>query len=104
STRVLGDLVAELSGQPLERFFEQRIFAPLGMQDTWYSVPAEENARVSAVHTMSEAGLAESPNDEQISSPAFGDGGLHSTAADYIKFTQMLLNGGRAPDGTQLLR
>jgi CubicO group peptidase (beta-lactamase class C family) len=104
STRVLGLLVEALSGHTLERFFEERIYTPLGMNDTWYAVPAEETARVATVHTSSPEGLVEWQNDERVLSPANGDGGLNSTAADFIKFTQMLLNGGRAADGTQLLR
>jgi CubicO group peptidase (beta-lactamase class C family) len=104
STRVLGALVEEISGQPLEEFMRERIFVPLGMSDTFYTVPPPRHARVATVHRMTEEGLVESPNPtDVISSPANGDGGLHSTAADYVKFMQMFLNGGRAPDGTRLL-
>jgi CubicO group peptidase (beta-lactamase class C family) len=103
STRVLGTLVEKVSEQPLDEFLTERIFAPLGMSDTSYRVPAQKAARVVTVHRLTNEGLVESPNPEEITSPANGDGGLHSTAADYAKFIQLLLNGGRAPNGTRLL-
>ena len=104
STRVLGTLVEEVSGQPLEEFLSERIFVPLGMSDTFYAVPDPKRGRVATVHQMMGQKLVESPNpDGPISAPVRGDGGLHSTAADYVKFMQMFLNGGRAPDGTRLL-
>ena len=101
---MLGTLVEEVSGQPLEEFLSERIFLPLGMSDTSYSVPQPKHARVATVHRLTEEGLVEAPNPQDaISSPVYGDGGLHSTAADYVKFMQMFLNDGRAPDGTRLL-
>jgi CubicO group peptidase (beta-lactamase class C family) len=103
STRVLGDLVAKVSGKPLEEFMLERIFKPLGMSDTSYAVPAQKIGRVATVHRTTEKGLEETPNGDAVSSPVQGDGGLNSTAADYVKFMQMLLHGGRAPDGKRLL-
>ena len=104
STRVLGTLVEEVSGQPLEEFMRERIFVPLGMSDTSYTVPEAKRGRVVTVHRLTADGLVEAPNpDGPITSPPNGDGGLHSTAADYVKFMQMLLNDGRAPNGTRLL-
>ena len=81
----------------------ERIFVPLGMSDTFYVVPAAKHDRVVTTFRTTDKGLVESPNPEQISAPIFGDGGLHSTAADYVKFMQMFLNDGRAPDGKRLL-
>jgi CubicO group peptidase (beta-lactamase class C family) len=104
STRVLGKLVEEVSHQPHDRFVAERIFKPLGMNDTFYVVPKAKHDRVVTVHRTTDQGLVETPNPETIDAPANGDGGLHSTAADYVKFMQMLLHEGRAPDGTQLLR
>ncbi len=104
STRVLGSLVEEVSGQPLDQFLKERIFGPLDMSDTSYVVPAPKNGRVATVHRTTADGLVEAPNPEEISAPVYGDGGLHSTAADYVKFMQMLLHGGRAPSGARLLR
>jgi methyl acetate hydrolase len=104
STRVLGSLVEEVSGQPLEEFLNERIFVPLRMSDTSYAVPDDKRSRVATVHQLTEKGLVETPNPNAIvTTPVRGDGGLHSTAADYVKFMQMFLNGGRAPDGTRLL-
>ena len=104
STRVLGTLVEKVSGQPLEEFLKERIFVPLGMSETSYAVPDSKRGRVATVHQMMDQKLVESPNPESIATvPVRGDGGLHSTAADYVKFMQMFLNGGRAPDGTRLL-
>jgi CubicO group peptidase (beta-lactamase class C family) len=103
STRVLGTLVEEVSGQGLEEFLTERIFVPLAMGDTFYTVPAQKAHRVVTIHRRTPAGLVEAPNPAEITAPAFGDGGLHSTAADYAKFIQMFLNNGRAPNGMRLL-
>jgi CubicO group peptidase (beta-lactamase class C family) len=103
STRVLGTLVEEISGQPLDEFMSERIFVPLGMSDTFYTVPAPKTGRVVTVHRTTPEGLVETPNAAQITAPVYGDGGLHSTAADYAKFIQLFLNNGRAPNGVRLL-
>jgi CubicO group peptidase (beta-lactamase class C family) len=103
STRVLGTLVEEVSGQPLDEFLSERIFVPLGMSDTFYTVPAPKVARVTTVHRTTPEGLVEAPNPAEITAPVYGDGGLHSTAADYAKFIQLFLNDGRAPNGMRLL-
>jgi methyl acetate hydrolase len=103
STRVLGSLVEEVTGQPLDQFLAERIFVPLGMSDTFYVVPAAKTDRVVTTFRTTPEGFVETPNPEQISAPIYGDGGLHSTAADYVKFMQMFLNDGRAADGTRIL-
>ena len=103
STRVLGTLVEEVSGQSLDEFLAERIFVPLGMSDTFYNVPAQKAGRVVTVHRTTPEGLVEAPNDAEITSPDNGDGGLSSTAADYAKFIQLFLNNGRAPNGMRLL-
>jgi CubicO group peptidase (beta-lactamase class C family) len=103
STRVLGTLVEEVSGQPLDEFLSERIFVPLGMSDTSFTVPAPKTARVATVHRTTPEGLVEAPNPAEITAPVYGDGGLHSTAADYAKFIQLFLNDGRAPNGMRLL-
>jgi methyl acetate hydrolase len=103
STRVLGTLVEEVSGQPLDEFLSERIFVPLGMSDTSYTVPAQKVSRVVTVHRTTADGLVEAPNAATITAPVYGDGGLHSTAADYAKFIQLFLNDGRAPNGMRLL-
>lgn len=103
STRVLGSLVEKVSGQALDDFMAERIFAPLGMNDTFYTVPAAKVGRVVTVHRTTPEGLVETPNPAEINAPVYGDGGLHSTAADYAKFIQLFLNDGRAPNGKRLL-
>jgi CubicO group peptidase (beta-lactamase class C family) len=103
STRVLGTLVEEVSGQPLDEFMAERIFVPLEMSDTFYTVPAQKASRVVTVHRTTADGLVEAPNTAPITAPVYGDGGLHSTAADYAKFIQLFLNNGRAPNGMRLL-
>jgi CubicO group peptidase (beta-lactamase class C family) len=103
STRVLGKVVEEVSGQPLDEFVHERIFVPLGMSDTFYAVPEPKSGRVATTHRTTPQGLVEDANPAKISAPVYGDGGLHSTAADYVKFMQMFLNKGRTPDGRRLL-
>jgi methyl acetate hydrolase len=103
STRVLGRLVEQVSGQRLDEFVRERIFGPLRMDDTFYQVPDAKTPRVATTHRTTPDGLVEDPNPAKISAPIYGDGGLHSTAADYVKFMQLFLNAGRAPDGRRLL-
>ena len=103
STRVLGKLVEAVSHQPLDQFDAEHIFKPLDMNDTFYAVPSTKRDRVVTVHRTTESRLVETPNPEKIDAPVNGDGGLHSTVADYVKFMQMLLHDGRAPNGTRLL-
>ena len=93
----LGRLVEKVSGQSLEEYFRQNIFAPLGMEDSFFNVPADKQARVVTVHQRKDDGtLAENP--PQVFKPAqflSGGGGLYSTAPDYLRFTRMLLGGGK---------
>ncbi|HWN37280.1 MAG TPA: serine hydrolase domain-containing protein, partial [Gammaproteobacteria bacterium] len=70
---------------------------------TFYTVPAPKAGRVVTVHRTTPEGLVETPNPAEITAPVYGDGGLHSTAADYAKFIQLFLNKGRAPNGVRLL-
>jgi methyl acetate hydrolase len=95
STKVLGDVVGKVSGVPLDQFLNEHFIRPLGMEDTSYAVPASKTARVVTTHSRSTGTLVETPNPATISSAVAGDGGLNSTAADYIKFLQMLLNDGK---------
>jgi len=93
--KVLGDVVEKLSGQPIESFFESQIFRPLGMPDTGYAVPPARNARVVTLHQRQDGRLIETPNPETIAVQPRGDGRLFSTAADYCRFVQMILNHGQ---------
>jgi CubicO group peptidase (beta-lactamase class C family) len=106
STRVLGMIVEEISGQTLEDFFQANILEPLAMHDTSFAVAAEKQPRLPAVHTRGADGsLQASPQGNVPSTPTppfAGDGGLYSTAHDYGQFMRMLLNGGTL-DGVHVL-
>ena len=95
STKILGQVVEKIAGTRLDEFFNERLFKPLGMPDTSYTVPAEKLDRVVTAHRRQNGALVETPNPEKVAAPVAGDGGLNSTAADYIKFLQMLLNEGK---------
>jgi CubicO group peptidase (beta-lactamase class C family) len=109
STDVLGRLVEVLSGQRFDDFLQDRIFGPLGMNDTGFFVPPEKVGRLTAVYTPNEDNTAISPEDPSRARDftkqtrrLSGGGGLVSTAADYLRFAQMLLNGGSL-DGARIL-
>jgi len=95
STDVLGRLVEVLSSQSLGEFFEARIFRPLGMQDTAFHLPDHKLDRV-AQPWQRPGEPTTSPRFQVGMAPKFqsGGAGLVSTAADYLRFAQMLLNGG----------
>lgn len=105
---VLGYLVELISDMPFDVFLEQNIFGPLGMQDTCFTVPAEKHARFAAVYGPAEGGglvRVDTPDVNRYLQPRRfldGGGGLVSTATDYLRFAQLLLNGGEL-DGTRLL-
>jgi CubicO group peptidase (beta-lactamase class C family) len=109
STGLLGCLIEIISGRPLDVFLQERIFDPLGMPDTGFFVPAAKADRLTAVYGHPDDGtrlrLVEAPaTSPHLKKPAFpnGGGGLLSTAGDYGKFLQMLLDGGRL-DGERIL-
>jgi len=108
STDVVGRLVEVISGQSLEDYFRQHIFAPLRMNDTSYNVPAEKAARLVAAQQragdrMDGAVVLQSPQPGLTIATPIGGGGLASTAADYGRFMRMLLNGG-ALDGARIAK
>jgi CubicO group peptidase (beta-lactamase class C family) len=101
-SEVLGVLIARASGKPLETFFRERIFEPLGMKDTGFSVPAAKLGRLASCYwTNPQTGAVDLFDDARDSRwsrpPAFpaGGGGLVSTVDDYLAFGQMLLNKGK---------
>ena len=108
STDVLGYVVQAVSGQPFDVFLQQRVFEPLGMVDTGFYVPAEKIDRFAALYGRSEEGeleLVDAPATGRYAKPPVfvsGGGGLVSTVHDYVRFAQMLLNGGQL-DGVRLL-
>jgi CubicO group peptidase (beta-lactamase class C family) len=107
STDVLGYLVEVVSGMPFEAFLQTRLFGPLGMVDTAFSVPPEKVDRFAALYSstkgsgLERVGKKADANGEFTFFPS-GGGGLVSTAADYMRFSQMLLNGGEL-DGVRIL-
>jgi CubicO group peptidase (beta-lactamase class C family) len=98
STAVLGRMVEKISGEPLETYFQKHIFEPLGMVDTSYAVPVAKQSRVATRYSRPNGQWKEQMRTRPIPAtpkgPFRGDGGLYSTAQDYGKFMQMLLNGG----------
>lgn len=107
--KVLGRVVEVVSGQSLDAFFEERIFAPLGMVDTGFIVSAEKRHRIVDITRMSNSGALELDAGPSSRAPGTmlnpylsGAGGLYSTAPDFMRFSAMLLQGGRY-DGAQVL-
>jgi methyl acetate hydrolase len=102
-----GRLVEVLSGQSLDVYFRDKIFAPLGMKDSGFVVSAEQRGRQARVHARQADGvLAPQPWEAApVANPEFWSGGgpLYSTARDYLTFLQMLLNGG-GWNGARLLK
>jgi CubicO group peptidase (beta-lactamase class C family) len=101
STDVLGLLVERVSGMPYAQFLEQRIFAPLGMKDTAFFVPAEKLGRFATNYMPNAQGgldVFDAPASSTYrTAPVFasGGGGLVSTADDYARFALMLAGGGK---------
>jgi methyl acetate hydrolase len=91
-----GRIVESLSGQNLENYFQARIFGPLGMVDTSYNVPVEKQGRlVLPCQRAADGSLVADPHaPPPIVTQFNGGNGLYSTARDYLRFLQMLLNGG----------
>ncbi len=108
STDVVGRLVEVVSGQKLEDYFRQHIFAPLKMDDTSYNVPEAKGPRLVAAQwrageRMDGAIELQKPQPGLTVTAPVGGGGLASTADDYGRFVRMLLNGG-ALDGPRVLK
>ncbi|MYD85308.1 MAG: beta-lactamase family protein [Acidobacteria bacterium] len=103
---VQGYLVEEISGQPFAEFLQERIFDPLGMVDTAFYVPEEKLDRVALIYGEGDDGGLErfdmGPTRTGMPAGPSGGGGLWGTADDYLRFTQMLLNGGEL-EGVRLL-
>jgi CubicO group peptidase (beta-lactamase class C family) len=116
---VLGRLVEVVSGMPFDRFLQDRLFTPLGMKDTAFFPPQEKVARIAAAYAFDEQkGLRPIVDNQLMDGPGgikysadypyrgrtyfSGGGGLCSTAEDYYRFCQMMLNGGEL-NGTRIL-
>jgi len=113
NTDILGALVERVSGQPLDVFLRTRIFEPLGMRDTAFYLAKDKADRLATVYSVAGEGTVTRTPDAggMISQGAYlngprksfsGGAGLLSTAGDYARFLQMLLNGGEL-DGKRIL-
>lgn len=115
STDVLGAVVEVVAGVTLDEFLETRILRPLGMIDTHFYLPEEKRDRLAVVYSLDETGLTRAPDaggiDDMVSQGAYvvgprksfsGGAGILSTAEDYARFLQMMLNGGEL-DGVRIL-
>lgn len=113
NTDILGALIEVVSGQSLDRFLHDRIFAPLDMNDTRFFLTTEaQRDRLVTVYSSGENGVVRAPDESRMQAQGgyaagpqqnfSGGAGLVSTALDYARFLQMLLNGGEL-DGARLL-
>ena len=97
-----GAVIERLTGQPLAAFMAERIFAPLGMVDTAFHIPPEKRDRLATLYYKQGDGPLTAianpfrPDHDSPPALALGGGGLISTATDYARFAQMLLDGGEA--------
>jgi methyl acetate hydrolase len=101
----VGKAIEAASGQRLETYLRENLFAPLGMDDTGFRLGSSQRQRLVGMHARGADGSLASIPFEIEQEPEFhmGGGGLYGTAGDYIKFTQMILKKGRG-NGSQVLR
>jgi CubicO group peptidase (beta-lactamase class C family) len=112
NTDILGAVVEAVSGLTLDAFLRSQVFEPLGMRDTHFYVPRDKAGRLVTVYSVAPGGLVRAPDGagmqaqgQYVDGPRVsfsGGAGVISTAADYARFLQMLLNGGTL-DGARLL-
>jgi CubicO group peptidase (beta-lactamase class C family) len=111
NTDILGCVVERASGLPLDQFIRTRITEPLGMRDTYFFLPPEKRQRLAVVYSRDSAGRVQRAVNGPLGQGDYVDGprrsfsggaGLLSTARDYARFLQMLLNGGEL-DGVRIL-
>ncbi len=101
----VGKAVEAASGKRLDAYLHGHMFAPLGMSDTGFRIGEPQRKRLVGMHARGEDGTLAAIPFELEQTPEFhmGGGGLYGTAADYIKFTQMILNKGKG-NGNQVLK
>lgn len=112
NTDILGAVIEVISGQSLETFLQNRILTPLGMNDTHFYLPKSKVSRLATVYSSGDYGIVKAPVDgTMVSQGAYvkgprksfsGGAGFLSTALDYAKFLQMMLNGGKF-DGKRII-
>lgn len=108
STDVLGRIVEVASQKPLDEFFQENIFNPLQMRDTYFQVPESEAYRLVEIHEIAPGQtykLSTNAERDRLAKRVLlaGGGGLVSTIVDYSKFATFLLRGGTSTDGVRLL-
>jgi len=101
----VGKAVEAVSGKKLDAYLRDHLFAPLGMSDTGFKITDDMRKRLVGMHIRGEDGTLAPMPFELEQNPEFhmGGGGLYSTAADYIRFCQMILNKGNG-NGNQVLK
>lgn len=112
NTDILGALIEVVSGEPLDKFLKNRILDPLEMNDTHFYLPKDKKERLAVVYSTTDDGLEKAPEPgDMIGQGAYVEGprvsfsggaGFLSTALDYAKFLQMMLNGGEY-NGKQII-
>jgi CubicO group peptidase (beta-lactamase class C family) len=99
SIDIAGLIVEAVADKPLDVYFADHIFTPLGMPDTFYVVPEDKLARRATIHVRTDGGYEPAPS---LQSRVTGGGGLSTTISDYVCFIRALLNGGEV-DGARIL-
>jgi CubicO group peptidase (beta-lactamase class C family) len=99
---VIGILVERVSGMKYPDFVRERIFEPLGMNDTAFMVPPEKHARFARLQSLGRVPASWIPSEKAVPNYPSGAGGLYSTVDDYLKFARMLLDRGQL-DGERIL-
>ncbi len=109
SQDVLGYLIEVVSGMPLDKFLQKRIFEPLGMKDTFFYIPEDKQERLTSLYSLKNNSVLEKQPGGAVEAGFPGErtyfsggGGLCSTISDYVRFSQMLLNRGEL-DGVRIL-
>jgi CubicO group peptidase (beta-lactamase class C family) len=108
SVDILGAVIEKVSGQPLDVFMAERLFEPLGMNDTFFEVPKEKIQRFGTLQIKDSEGkltVIDRPKTSDFSNNVTffsGGGGLVSSALDYLRYSQMMLNGGEL-NGSRIL-
>ena len=98
----VGKVVESVRGKRLGEVMKERIFTPLGMKDTGFTISAAMRPRLAAMHARSPEGVMSTMEGFELTQEPeqhMGGHGLYSTIGDYMKFVRMVLNDGAAPDG-----
>jgi methyl acetate hydrolase len=99
-------MVEAVSGQTIGQYLQQHVLGPLGMTETGFRIRDDQRGRLAKIHHRGDDGslVAGDLEIEQNPEHEMGGGGLYGTVGDYMKFIRMMLNGGRADSGAQVLK